>query len=192
MGNLGWMSLILLTGFSAQAEINQSNTGPDISQEELYVYQDDFVEVLDGIPITPSSLDENGNAIIYLNRCLNGCPIEQGRDSSIDNTSFIPRMRNSVVSQFQRSDEDWNEVVECVRTKFEGYKAVIVDEDPGNQSHFEAIVAGDPADLGLGNPQGGRLGGIAPFGCGGLHNALSFSFATVSYTHLTLPTKRIV
>lgn len=47
--------------------------------------------------------------------------------------------------------------------------------DPGDQPHFETMVAGDPEDVG----QPENVGGVSPFTCGVIENAITFDFANL-------------
>jgi len=113
--------------------------------------------------------------VIFLNRCEGGCVITPGDEDSRHDTSIIPD-QTSFIDEFPYGDQAWDALVGCVEEIYAPFDIVITEVDPGSQSHFEAIVAGDPSDLG----QPGNVGGIAPFSCGGvINNAISFSFAAV-------------
>jgi MYXO-CTERM domain-containing protein len=110
--------------------------------------------------------------IIFLNRCEGGCPISGGGNDSRTNRSFIGRP--GTISEWGKGDEQWEQLVDCVKAMYDPYDMVITDVDPGpNVEHFEAIVAGRAGDIGI--SQG--VGGIAPFSCGVINNAITFSFA---------------
>jgi hypothetical protein len=112
--------------------------------------------------------------IIYLNRCAGGCTLTPGANNSITNKSnIIPGA--VTVSEFAHGDADWDYVVQCVKDIYEPYAVEITDVDPGNTPHFEAIVAGIPSDIGQDN----GVGGVSPFTCGIIDNAITFSFANV-------------
>ena len=51
----------------------------------------------------------------------------------------------------------------------------ITDQDPGSEDHFEAIVAGMPGEAGFDQ----NTGGVSPFGCGVINNAITFTFANM-------------
>ena len=129
--------------------------------------------------VDPAKIDvaEPGNHtsnIIYLNRCAGGCTVTGGWDDSRDNRSSIVG-GTSFVNEFEHGDTAWEAVVRCVALQYEPFDIVITDEDPGDVEHYEAIVAGYPQDIGMGN----GIGGVAPFGCGIINNAITFSFANV-------------
>ncbi len=135
--------------------------------------------------IDPSQADiaepqaETSN-IIFLNRCEGGCVFTPGKEDSRTNRSGIVS-RTSNISQWAHGDEDWDRLVSCVRAMYDPFDIVITDVDPGSEvEHFEAVVAGTPANLGLSS----GIGGISPFACGVINNAVNFSFANI-YNNIT-------
>ncbi|HLU66592.1 MAG TPA: Ig-like domain-containing protein [Kofleriaceae bacterium] len=110
--------------------------------------------------------------IIYLNRCVGDCAITYGNEDSRTNRSSIG---SGIIQEFAHGDAAWDEVVRCVAEIYEPFGVVITDQDPGNVPHFEAIVAGRPSNIG----EGPNVGGIAPFSCGIINNAITFSFANI-------------
>jgi hypothetical protein len=120
-------------------------------------------------------VESHTSNVIFLNRCKGSCQMIAGRpDDSRINKSSIPR-RNSTVSEFAYGDSTWNAVVACVREMYEPFNIEVVDQDPGNVSHFEAIVAGSPGEVGMSN----GVGGVSPFSCGIINNAITYSFANI-------------
>jgi hypothetical protein len=115
-----------------------------------------------------------GSNIIYLNPCWGNCTIKSGWDNSRTNTSSIPN-GTSTVSEYAYGQASFNSVVSCVRAMYEPFGVEIVTEDPGNVEHFEAIVAGRPGEVGMSN----GVGGVSPFDCGVIDNAITFTFANV-------------
>jgi hypothetical protein len=129
--------------------------------------------------VDPSLIDiaepgDHTSNIIYLNRCRGGCTVTGGWDDARENRSSIVG-GTSVVEEFEHGDTAWDAVVACVALMYEPFDIVITDEDPGNVEHFEAVVAGYPQDIGMSS----GVGGVAPFGCGIINNAMTFSFANV-------------
>ena len=112
--------------------------------------------------------------LIYLNKCEGGCTIYPGYDDSRTNTSSVVAGvlgTTAYISEFEHSQEDWDELVQCVTRTYEPFGIVITDQDPGGASHFEAIVAGIDDEINY------TAGGVAPGGCGFTNNAITFSFA---------------
>ncbi|MCP4448351.1 MAG: hypothetical protein GY811_23875 [Myxococcales bacterium] len=114
--------------------------------------------------------------VIYLNGCFgSGCDFSPGNESSIENTSsLIDAPRH--VPPFSGGQMQWDAIVDCVRDTYKPFDIEITDQDPGNEPHFEAIVAGEASDIGM----VGLIGGLAPFLCGEtINNAITFSFAAL-------------
>lgn len=113
--------------------------------------------------------------VIYLNNCKpNGCPVSPGDDNSLTNQSSIPQSA-STVQPFAYSDAVWNQVVDCVKASYAPFAVQIVTTRPTTGNYHMAIVAGRPQDVQM--QQG--VGGVSPFSCGYIPNAISFSFSNV-------------
>jgi len=113
--------------------------------------------------------------VIYLNNCKpGGCQMKVGYDNSLTNTSQIPNSA-STVQPFAYSDSVWQQVVTCVKATYAPFGVTIVDQRPTSGNYHMAVVAGRPQDIG--EPSG--VGGVSPFGCGYLPNAISYSFANI-------------
>jgi MYXO-CTERM domain-containing protein len=121
----------------------------------------------------PVTQQHNSN-IIYMNPCWGGCTVTPGPNSSVNNTSpIIGGTRN--LSQFNAGMSAWNAVVDCVAQMYEPFNIVVTDDDPSPSPHYEAMVAGTPQQLG--EPSG--VGGVSPYTCGVINNAITFSFANI-------------
>jgi hypothetical protein len=127
-----------------------------------------------GLARTTSGPANVTSRIVYLNRCLGGCAVTQGSDDSRTNTSSIASGQR-VLPEFSRGDEVWAGVVACVKKTFEPFDLTITDVDPGNTPHFENIVAGRISDL-TSSPDLQGAGGVAPFDCGEIPNAIVYTF----------------
>ena len=114
--------------------------------------------------------------VIYLNNCkaTNGCVVRPGGNSSVNNTSQVPKQQ-STVQPYAFSDSNWQQVVDCVRQTYAPFNVQVVTERPASGDYHMAIVAGRPQDVQL---QSG-IGGVSPFSCGFIPNAISFSFANI-------------
>lgn len=113
--------------------------------------------------------------VIYLNNCKpNGCQISPGGDNSATNRSSIPEQA-STVQPYAYSDASWQQVVDCVKQTYAPFDVQIVTERPAAGGYHMAIVAGRPTDVQMQN----GVGGVSPFSCGYIPNAISFSFANV-------------
>jgi hypothetical protein len=110
--------------------------------------------------------------ILYLNRCQGGCTFSPGYDDSRYDSSSIVR-RTSFLAEYAPSAEAWDRIVDCVTAIYAPFDIEVTDVDPGETPHFEAVVAGSPGDIGMRN----NVGGVAPFTCGVIENAVTFTFA---------------
>ncbi len=128
------------------------------------------------LPAPPALVNagtNTGSRLLFLNRCKGGCTIAPGfEDSRSDHSSIIGSPRE--LSEFPHSDEDWEAMKACVQQLYSRFEISVVDQDPGNEPHYEAIVAGTGAELGF-----PMAGGVAPFACGPIENAMSFTFAVL-------------
>jgi hypothetical protein len=113
------------------------------------------------------------SSLIYLNRCAGGCSLGPGSDDSRTDTSSL-LSRNVTISEFAHGDAAWDAVLTCVARVYEPFGIVVTDVDPGEAPHFEAIVAGAPSEVGASG-----IGGVAPFACGVIDNAVTYSFANI-------------
>lgn len=123
-----------------------------------------------------------GPYLLYVNRCVGGCPLTAGTrqsDSSATNTSSIATI-DTVVPAFPWGDTTWAAIMQCVRDAYLPYNVEVTDVDPGTtRPHVEMVVGGHAADIGLDEPPGGRLLGIAPATgtCSLGGNWIAFTFA---------------
>lgn len=111
--------------------------------------------------------------ILYLNRCVGGCSVTPGFEDSRTNHSSILG-RSIQLSEWTHGEENWEQVVNCVRGLYAPFDIVVTDSDPGDQSHFEAMVAGTPLEGSF-----TRAGGVSPFTCSVIDNAITFTYAAI-------------
>ena len=142
--------------------------------QATYVMQDPGLPVLvgDAVHVVP-----NFSNVIFLNNCKpNGCTVNAGGNNSTAPTpsSSIPN-RQSLVEPFAYSDEVWNRVVDCVREAYAPFAVKVVDVRPTSGNYHMGIVAGRPQNIGM--SQG--VGGVSPYTCGYIPNAVSFSFSNI-------------
>jgi uncharacterized protein (TIGR03382 family) len=123
--------------------------------------------------ITVAETAASSAGVLFLNRCAGGCTLSPGTDDSRSNRSSL--LGGTVaISEFRHGDEAWRAVVECVAGLYEPFGIEVTDVDPGESPHFEAIVAGAPDEIGE-----SEIGGLAPFACGVIENAVTYSFANI-------------
>jgi len=110
-------------------------------------------------------------SILFLNRCAGGETISPGNENSSANTSSI--LGGSVnFPEFPYGDDAWNQVVSRTRELYTPFNIQVTDVDPSPAQHDEVIVCGDGGSAGFGG-----AGGVAPFSCGVIPNAITFVFA---------------
>lgn len=109
--------------------------------------------------------DAAGPDVLYVNRCTSGCtltPGDRNSDSSRDNISSIAQI-NATVPPFPYGDATWDTIISCVRDVYKPYGVEVVSEPPPDTvRHVEMMVGGRAPDIGLSQPAGGTLLGIAP------------------------------
>lgn len=173
-----WIAVVL-GAFALPATANAGGLNlenPDPSWDEgpprgAYVWLTD--EQMDAAPEVPDVQFGGGNHILYLNRCQGGLTItSSNQNDSVNNQSTVG---GGTFPEYSYGDASWNELVADTRRIFEPYAITVTDEDPSPAPHDEAIVCGTPGVIGM--PNG--VGGVAPFSCGQINNAITFTFAGV-------------
>lgn len=109
--------------------------------------------------------------VLFLNRCADGLTINPGGGGSIANESEIVGGTINF-PPFPYGDDAWNQVMDVTRDLYAPFNITVTDVDPGNTPHDEAVVCGDGAMAGFAG-----AGGVAPFSCGVIPNAITFTFA---------------
>lgn len=132
-----------------------------------------------GTPTPPPVAKVSG--IIFVNRCVGGCTFTKspnGVSDAINNLTWLGGAdvgSTITISEFSHSEEIWQQTLACIRDVYMPYGVTVVDVDPGEVPHHEAVLAGRAQEL----PIGGALG-VAPLGAGACQpadNVISFSFA---------------
>jgi MYXO-CTERM domain-containing protein len=158
------LSLLLATAATAAAERPRPG----------YLHQSNIPLVTGGdVQVHPQFSN-----VIYLNNCKagGGCQVTPGTNNATATpiVSSIPDYA-SVVTPFAYSDSVWQQVVSCVKATYAPFGVVVTDQKPTSGNYHMAIVAGVPQDVQM--QQG--VGGVSPFSCGYIPNAVSYSFANV-------------
>jgi MYXO-CTERM domain-containing protein len=163
-----WMAAVAALGVvtttsSARAEEPVVDDRP----RGTYVRIDAPDEVVTETPV------QHGGAphILFLQRCAGGLTISPGGGGSINNQSEIVGGTINF-PPFPYGDAAWNQVVDITTDLFAPFNIIVTDVDPGNTPHDEAVVCGDGAMAGFAG-----AGGVAPFSCGVIPNAITFTFA---------------
>ncbi|HEU4727224.1 MAG TPA: hypothetical protein VFT22_05035, partial [Kofleriaceae bacterium] len=121
---------------------------------------------------------------LYLERCRGGCRIQRGPNDARSGMSMIPQLQSSVIGEFANvlglagaaADTEWAALVQCMKEVYSPYNVAVTDVKPASgQGFHEAIVAGLPGDIGLGQD----ILGVAPLAsdCRAIDNVISFTFA---------------
>ncbi|HEY5945956.1 MAG TPA: MYXO-CTERM sorting domain-containing protein [Kofleriaceae bacterium] len=122
---------------------------------------------------------------LLLNRCSGGCAITGGSvEDAASNVSSIITPGSYIVREFENSngdtgalaDAEWAAVVRCMQEVYSPYAITVSDAPPPAGTLFnEAIIAGQPTDVGFGFD----ILGISPIGtkCTPQGNVISYSFA---------------
>ncbi len=112
--------------------------------------------------------------VIYLNR--NGIVVYPGDSDSRLDRSDVAKQQTEVPA-WEVDDMMWAETVECVRALFGAYSVSVVDSDPGNVAHIEAVFGGSPTLFGLPT----NVAGASPFrsDCSVIENSIVFTFTDI-------------
>lgn len=110
---------------------------------------------------------------IYLNR--HGGNYSCGDDDSARNISSVACPEGADVGAFSGSDGQWVRVRDCVSELFAPFNVIVTDVEPVGGAYVESLVGGSPDQAGM--PDG--VGGVAPFSCGLIDNAVVYTFADV-------------
>lgn len=132
-------------------------------------------------PVTAQAAGQVG-AVIYMERCKNGCVLHKGVDDSRTLTSSIVRgngtdfpmneFANAAGQTGAAADAEWNALVTCVKEVYSPYNLVVTDQKPTSGSYQVVVVAGVDNDIGVSG-----AAGIANVHCNPLDNGVSFTFA---------------
>jgi MYXO-CTERM domain-containing protein len=134
--------------------------------------QDDLMFARQEIPPQPQALAQS--RIVYLNK--NGVTLSPGNNDARTNRSTIAAQQTTI-QPWNVSATTWAATVSCVRELFAPFDIQVVEADPGNVPHIEAVFGGSPGQLGL--PNG--VAGVSPFttDCSIIENSIVFTFTNV-------------
>ena len=113
--------------------------------------------------------------LIFVKRCPDvGCVVKFGPedDSRADVSSIADGPR--IIGRFSQGTAVWTAMLDCVRATYAPFDIEVTDADPGNVPHFEHLVGGSPTDLS--GDLGGGVGGVSPFTCDEIPNAITYTF----------------
>lgn len=124
--------------------------------------------------VEPGAVALAQSRIIYLNK--NGVTLQPGVNDARTNRSTIAGELVSVPA-WNVSATTWSATVACMRDLFAAYDVQVVDADPGNVPHMEAVFGGSPTLFGM--PE--NVAGVSPFttDCSIIENSIVFTFTDV-------------
>ncbi|MDX2092748.1 MAG: Ig-like domain-containing protein [Kofleriaceae bacterium] len=116
---------------------------------------------------------EPSSRLIFMRRCPpSGCLIRPGVEDARTDTSSIPDSAVTLTG-FKQTQEVWDRVMTCMRATYAPFNIGVTDVDPGNVPHYENVVGGRATEL---RADLAGAGGVAPFTCDEIPNAISFTF----------------
>jgi hypothetical protein len=110
--------------------------------------------------------------LIYLHR--HGGIYTNGADNSSLNRSIVvrPSVSPADVSPSTLTDDEWDDLVRCMRLQFGRFGVIVTDVDPGDAPHVEAvIVGGRSTEVGVTG-----AAGVAPSICVVVERAIVWTF----------------
>lgn len=112
--------------------------------------------------------------VIYLNK--NGVTLLPGENDARTNRSSIATTQTAIPA-WNPSATTWAATVSCMRDLFAPFDVTVVEADPGNVPHIEAVFGGSPQLLGM---EAG-VAGVSPFtqNCAIIENSIVFTFTSV-------------
>jgi len=129
--------------------------------------------------LPPTITGENTAAVaqsrvIYLNK--NGVTLLPGENDARTNRSSIATTQTAIPA-WNPSATTWAATVSCMRDLFAPFDVTVVEADPGNVPHIEAVFGGSPQLLGM---EAG-VAGVSPFtqNCAVIENSIVFTFTSV-------------
>ena len=135
--------------------------------------QDDLQFARQVLPPQPAAAVAQSR-VIYLNK--NGVTLSPGTNDARTNRSTIVSQQTTI-QPWNVSATTWSGTVACVRELFAPFNVTVVDTDPGNVAHIEAVFGGSPSQVGLPN----TVAGVSPFtsDCSIIENSIVFTFTDV-------------
>lgn len=129
------------------------------------------------LPARAAAADASARAqsrVIYLNH--DGVILRPGDNDSSQQVSSIVA-EPTEISGWDVDDDTWSQTVACVANIYAPFDVTITDVDPGDVPHIEAVIGGDPSDVGL--PE--NVAGVSPFtsDCSIIESSIVFTFTDV-------------
>ncbi len=131
------------------------------------------------LPATPTDVGGTSVAlaqsrVVYLNK--NSVTLTPGNNDARINRSTLANAQVTIPA-WNVSATTWTNTVSCMRDLFAPFDVTIVEADPGNVPHIEAVFGGSPQLLGM---EAG-VAGVSPFtqNCAVIENSIVFTFTAV-------------
>ena len=131
--------------------------------------------------VLPAALPADGTApavaasrTVFLNR--NGITVSPGTNDARTNRSTIPKQQTTI-PPWNVGAATWAATVTCMREIFAPFNIAIVETDPGDVPHIEAVFGGSPTQFGMPS----TLAGLSPFtsDCAVIESSIVFTFMGV-------------
>ena len=140
---------------------------------------DDLTFARQVLPATPTPTGGTSAAlaqsrVIYLNKT--GVTLTPGENDARTNRSTIASQQTTIPA-WNVSATTWAATVSCMRDLFAPFDVTVVEADPGNVPHIEAVFGGSPTLLGM----DAGVAGVSPFtqNCAIIENSIVFTFTAV-------------
>lgn len=126
------------------------------------------------LPAQPTASVRAQSRVIYLNH--DGVILTPGDNDATQQVSSIVA-EPTAINGWDTDDQTWADTVACIANIYAPFDVTITDRDPGDVPHIEALVGGDPSDVGL--PE--NVAGVSPFtsDCSIIENSIVFTFTDV-------------
>ncbi len=131
-------------------------------------------QVLPPTVVPPGTSALAQSRVIYLNK--NGVTLTPGNNDARTNRSTIAQQLTTI-QPWAVPAATWDATVACMRDLFAPFAVSVVEADPGNVPHIEAVFGGSPGQLGMPN----NVAGVSPFttDCSVIENSIVFTFTNV-------------
>ncbi|HEY5927510.1 MAG TPA: Ig-like domain-containing protein [Kofleriaceae bacterium] len=122
-------------------------------------------------PSTNTIAAVSQSRIIYMNK--GGVTLTPGNNDARTNRSTLVSSTRAIPA-WNPSATTWTGVMTCMKDMFSRWDVSVVDVDPGNVPHMEAIFTGSPSSIGMSS----GVGGVSPFtqDCSVIENSIVFTF----------------
>jgi len=158
-----------LYGFVGKARPDGS--GMVLARQVLPARNSDFSGDIRDMRVSDEPVALAQSRIVYLNK--NGVTLTPGDNDSRMNRSTLVTQQTAI-GAWNTSAQNWQAVVTCMKDIFKPFDVRIVDTDPGNVPHMEAVFGGTPQQVNM----DANVLGVSPFtlDCSIIENSTVFTF----------------